>query len=371
MYGSDRCLYELLKRIDKEQFIPVLVLPFEGALSEKSRSLGITVYITDPWVLRKGIFHSIKFILYLLKLPLRALRLILIIRKEHISVVYSNTSVIIAPAVSAFIMRKPHICQIRELYDNYPRLSLFYRSFLCVFSQKIIAISNAAASLVHTTCPRKVTVVYDGIALDRFSVTDRKIPDTISEWKQQKRIVVSNIGRVSQIKGQELFIDSARECIKHDGNLRFLIIGGVFKGNERFMQHLQDRVKAYGMEETIMFTGFRDDVDDFMTGSDIIVVSTVITEGLGQVVMEGMAAGKAVIAPDRGGPAELIEHGIDGILYHPGNRDALAQAILKTAGDPAFRKSIGEKARSKAEKEFGIQNNIDAIEEILGETANH
>jgi phosphatidylinositol alpha 1,6-mannosyltransferase len=87
--------------------------------------------------------------------------------------------------------------------------------------------------------------------------------------------------------------------------------------------------------------------------------------------MEGMAAGKAVIAPDRGGPAELIEHGIDGILYHPGNRDALAQAILKTAGDPAFRKSIGEKARSKAEKEFGIQNNIDAIEEILGETANH
>ncbi len=49
MYGSDRCLYELLRGIDKEQFVPAVVLPFEGELSEKITALGIPVSITDPW----------------------------------------------------------------------------------------------------------------------------------------------------------------------------------------------------------------------------------------------------------------------------------------------------------------------------------
>ncbi len=367
MYGSDRCLYELVKRIDKTRFTPVIVLPFEGGLTGKLRALGVTVYITDPWVLRKGIFRSLKLLPYLLMLPAVIFRLARIIRKEGITVVYSNTSVIVGAPLAAFLTRRPHICHMRELYDSYPGLAPFYRSFLCLFSRKIIAISNAVAAFLQKSCSGKTAVVYDGIALERFTGTTGKIPAVLSEWKQQSRTIVSNIGRVSPIKGQELFIDAAHECIKSDRNFRFLIIGSIFKGNEQFMQGLQDRAAAYGMQETLTFTGFRDDVDDFMTGSDIIVVSTVITEGLGQVVMEGMAAGKVVIAPDKGGPVELIEDGTDGILYRAGNRDALVRALQKAAGDPALRESMGKKARIKAEKQFGIQSNIHSIERIIKE----
>ncbi len=367
MYGSDRCLYEIVKGIDKKQFVPVVVLPFEGVLAEKLKALGIDVYITDPWVLRKGVFHSPRLILYLLKIPVSIIRLIRIIRKEQISVVYSNTSVILGSPLSAFITRRQHIFHIRELYDNYPTLSPFYSLFLCLFSRKIIAISKAAAAFVQKNCSGKATVVYDGIALERFTGTTVKTPVELSEWKQKKRIIIANIGRVSQIKGQELFIDAAHECIKYNDNLRFLIIGDVFKGNEQFMQQLHYRVNSYNMQEMITFTGFRNDVDDFMTSSDIIVISTVITEGLGQVVMEGMAAGKVVIAPNKGGPVELIENGIDGILYISGNSGALVQALLRAAGDPVLRKSIGEKARYKAEKKFGIQGNIHALEQIIRE----
>jgi glycosyltransferase involved in cell wall biosynthesis len=371
MYGSDRCLYELVKRIDKGEFVPVVVLPFEGELSKRFRVSGITVYITDPWVLRKSTFRSIRVISYLLKLPVSVLKLIRIIRKERISVVYSNTSVVIGSGLAAFIMRRQHICHIRELYDDYPLLSRFYRFFLCRFSQRIIAISNAAASFVNPACPKKLSVVYDGIALDRFVQATHKIPDTLSEWKRQERIVVSNIGRVSPIKGQELFVTAAKECAEHDSNLRFLIIGDVFKGNEQFMLHLHDMVNTCGMQDVLLFTGFRDDVDSFIFSSDLIVLSTIITEGLGQVVMEGMTAGKVVIAPDKGGPVELIEDGVDGILYNSGNHNALAEAVLKAAGDPALRKSIGEKAKSKAGKQFGIQNNIAAIEQVIKQTITH
>lgn len=367
MYGSDRCLYELVKGIDKKQFTPVVVLPFEGELDKKLRELGVPVYIIDPWVLRKGVFHSTKFLLYLFKLPLSVFRLVRIIKKEHISIVYSNTSVIIGAALSAFVTSKPHVYHVRELYDNYPLISAFYRHFLCVFSSKVVAISKAVKSFLHLACPRKVEMVYDGIALERFNNINSQIPLRISEWKRNNYLVISNIGRVSLIKGQELFIDAAVECIKHTPNLRFLIIGDVFKGNEHFMSHLLEKVNAKNMKDFIIFTGFRKDIDDFIMHTDMIVVSTVITEGLGQVVMEGMAAGKVVIAPDKGGPAELIEHGVDGILYTAGNRDALAQAILKMVGDPGLRNFIGQNARYKAEKQFGIQNNINAIEQIIRE----
>ncbi len=369
MYGSDRCLYELVKRIDRNRFTPVCVLPFEGALSKRLRSLHVTVYITDPWVLRKGTFRSLKFISYILNLPGSILKLMRIMKKECISVVYSNTSVIIGSAFSACIMRKPHIYHIRELYDNYPKLARFYKLFLCAFSKKIITISNAASSLVKESCPGKIKVIYDGIELDRFVRTANKIPDTMSEWKRHEFTVVANIGRVSQIKGQELFIHAARESYKHDNKLRFLIVGDVFKGNEQFMLHLQDMVKGYGMQEVVLFTGFREDVDNFMANSDIIVISTLITEGLGQVVMEGMAAGRVVIAPDKGGPLELIENGKDGILYRAGDQHALERALLKAAEDPELRKSIAEKAVQKAEKQFGIHENVTAIEQVIRDAA--
>jgi glycosyltransferase involved in cell wall biosynthesis len=370
MYGSDRCLYELIKGINKKQFIPVVVLPFEGELAERLKALGVTVYITDPWVLRKGIFHSINFIPYLFKLPVSIFRLIRIIKRERISVVYSNTSVILGSALSSYIMRKPHIYHIRELYDNYPVIAIFYRRLLCFFSRKLIAISKAVESLLSGTCPGKIEMVYDGIVLDRFSKVELKMPDEISEWKQQNHLVISNIGRVSPIKGQDIFIDAIAESTKQNTDMRFLIIGDVFKGNEHFMHYLKNKVDIYSIKDFIVFTGFREDIDAFIVHSDIIVVSTIITEGLGQVVMEGMAAGKVVIAPNKGGPAELIEHEVNGILYSAGNPNALAQAILKVATDPALRKSIGEKARKKAEEKFGIQNNIQAIEKIINDVAN-
>ncbi len=365
MYGSDRCLYELIKGIDRERFVPVVVLPFEGLLSGKLKDLGVTVYLADPWVLRKGTFRSIRILLYVLKLPVSVLRLMRIIRKESVEVVYSNTSVLVGPALAACIMHRPYICHLRELYDSHARLAKPYGKFLCATSKKILAISWAAASTVDRVCRKKVAVIHDGIALERFINATHRIPGIIATWKQQGCVVVSDIGRVSLIKGQALFIEAAKECAQHDRSLRFLIVGDVFKGNEQLMAHLKDTVRRYDMQDIVLFTGFVQDVDDFIAGSDIIVLSTIITEGLGQVVMEGMAAGRGVIAPDRGGPVELIRHGTDGILYRAGDKDSLVRAILGAAADPTSMARIREQARLKAEKEFGVKKNVAAIEDAI------
>ncbi|MEJ7787655.1 MAG: glycosyltransferase, partial [Solirubrobacteraceae bacterium] len=57
----------------------------------------------------------------------------------------------------------------------------------------------------------------------------------------------------------------------------------------------------------------------------------------GQVVIEGMAARVPVVAAGAGGPAEIVDHDVNGVLYPMGDRAALASAMRELAGDPERR----------------------------------
>jgi glycosyltransferase involved in cell wall biosynthesis len=74
----------------------------------------------------------------------------------------------------------------------------------------------------------------------------------------------------------------------------------------------------------------------------------VLPEPFGQVVVEGMAAGLPVVAAAAGGPAELIVDGRTGLLYPPGNADAIAGILQRLASDCALRRRLGLAAREKA-----------------------
>ncbi len=367
MYGSDRCLYELIKGIDKKQFSPVVILPYEGILSDKLKELGIKTYFVDPWVMRKGIFHGIKFIKYIFGLPSSIIKIIRIVKNEHINLVYSNTSVIIGAPLASLLCGVPHVYHLREFYDDYPTLAFFYRSFMCFVSKKIIAIGNTVGKQVSKRCIKKLDVVYDGIDLNRFGSLNAAVPGELIELRKAGYLIVSDIGRISRIKGQELFMEAARLILDKYKNSMFLIIGDIFPGNMPFKKHLDELANQYGITDHILFTGFRNDVDAFIMHSDIVVLTTLISEALGQVVMEGMAAGKVVVAPDKGGPTELIENDVDGVLYRSGDKDALANTIIRLINDPLSREVIGKEAREKAMKNFGISKNINKIQEILKE----
>src|ERR1700704_3441600 len=81
---------------------------------------------------------------------------------------------------------------------------------------------------------------------------------------------------------------------------------------------------------------------------DILVHASIIPEPFGQVVIEGMAAGLPVVAAGAGGPAEVIEDGVTGILYPPGDVGALASALRKLAAKPHLRERLGRAGRVQA-----------------------
>jgi glycosyltransferase involved in cell wall biosynthesis len=72
-----------------------------------------------------------------------------------------------------------------------------------------------------------------------------------------------------------------------------------------------------------------------------------IPEPFGQVVVEGMAAGAAVVATRGGGPSELVRDGVDGLLVASDDVASMAAALRRLAGDAAERQRLGEAARAR------------------------
>ena len=73
------------------------------------------------------------------------------------------------------------------------------------------------------------------------------------------------------------------------------------------------------------------------------------TETMGNVVLEALACGCAVVAPDAGGIPSLVEPGKTAILYPPGRVDEAARAVHKILNEPAFRSQLGRQARQAVE----------------------
>ena len=129
---------------------------------------------------------------------------------------------------------------------------------------------------------------------------------------------VGILGRLDPWKGQHVFLDAFAAAFG-DGGAEAVIVGTKLFGDDGYLEELERQVKALGLEGRVEFRGFRDRVDDELRSLDVLVHASTIPEPFGQVVVEGMAAGLAVVAADAGGPAEVITHGVDGLLYPPGD----------------------------------------------------
>lgn len=158
---------------------------------------------------------------------------------------------------------------------------------------------------------------------------------------------VGMVGRLAPWKGQHLFLEAFAHAFPA-GVQQAVIVGAPLFGEEGYARDLEDLCGRLGLDGRVEFRGFRELVGEELSRFDILVHASVIPEPFGQTVVEGMAAGLPVVAPAAGGPAEVIGHGVDGLLYPPGDLSALAGALRTLASDPELRARMGEAARTRA-----------------------
>jgi len=332
--GAQRFLVDLCKNFDNEKFeIAVCVLGKEtnSFLESELRENHIPMFFLNlRWT-----FH-----------PLTILRLTNLFKFFKPDVIHTHLRAIRYILIPSRIARVPlHIHTIHSLAKH--DTSFLYRDLNRIAFKYLdvipVSISKEVARSVKATYGVESVVIYNGIPTSEYLREKRKSDELIR---------ILNIGKFKKAKNHLLLVEAFSKTVKEMPNLRLLLVGD---GSLR--KKVENKAKTLGLEEKVLFLGWRSDIPEILADCDIFVLSS-DWEGLGIVLIEAMASGKPIVATNVGGIPEVVEDGITGILVPPRNPDALAKAILLLARDKKLRKEMGKRGREKAAREFDIETAV-------------
>jgi glycosyltransferase involved in cell wall biosynthesis len=207
----------------------------------------------------------------------------------------------------------------------------------------------------------RVEVVYPGHDAGRFAAiptgTDLAIRAALSLAPTAP--VIALVGRlVMAQKGQDLMLRAMSELLRHCPDAVLLIVGD---GPDR--APLEALTGRLGMTMAVRFLGHRDDIPDLLAASNVVAVPSVVEEAFGLVALEGMAAGRPVVAFASGGLPEIVHDGETGILMRKRDVAGLASALLRLLTHHALARRYGAAGRRVA-AEFTSEARVDALTAI-------
>ncbi len=230
----------------------------------------------------------------------------------------------------------------------------------------IIAASEAVKQeYAATGCdPDRIEVIYNGIDA-RFLDTPRSSSER-GEDAASDEIRLIYVGRLCDEKGVHIILRSLETLVNEQGrrNLHLDIFG---EGDEAYVKELHAFLNEKRLSERVTFHGKvpQEQLIRAYDQSTIMLIPSIWKEPFGLVVAEGMARGLPVITSNLGGPAEIVTHGIDGLLTGPGDAQAVAASIAQLADDAALRARLAHAARATVQERFMIEKNARRVEAHL------
>lgn len=226
---------------------------------------------------------------------------------------------------------------------------------------RIISVSDAVKDVLVSSGIRgdKIVTIFDGIDFDRF---DPNKVDASSRIREELGIpadagVISMVANYSEAK-HDCFLRAVPLVLREVPNAYF-ILAGRDTGPETF----GSIIASLGVSKNVILAGFRSDVPDILSATDI-TVNSAISEGLSGALIESFAMGVPVVASNVGGIPEVVNEGVNGLLVPPSSPEALAAAIIKLLKDVEFRTEMGKRCRDLAYKSFSIDAMVDKTEAL-------
>lgn len=254
-------------------------------------------------------------------------------------------------------LREPMAGWNRIKFGAYERLDNF---ILRAAADRVIAVSNRMAGtlIANGFKSSRVTTIHNGIDLAK-SIASRSAGDMKRALGvTDASIVFGTAGRLSPVKGHDTFIKAARLILDKVPGARF-----VFAGDGPLETNLKALAARSGVDGACVFLGARSDINDVIAAFDVLVLPS-LSEGLPMAVLEGMAAGKAVVASRVGGLPEVIQHGTSGLLVPPADAQALASACVDLATDREWASRMGTEAKRVVAAEFSHERGAAAVVDL-------
>lgn len=158
-------------------------------------------------------------------------------------------------------------------------------------------------------------------------------------------IVVTSTGRIIKDKGFDVLCEVANQ-FKDNKKIKFVVAGD---GN--YKNEWQSKIESEGMQNQVFLLGYREDIDNILSDSDIFIICTK-HETLCNSLLEAATHSLPLVASNVGGIPEIIDNGDNGFLVEAGNVEGFATALRELIEDEKLRTEMGKSAKQKVNNKF-------------------
>jgi len=354
----------------------------EGLSKEKYEIDLITGEEFDKDILNKVKNHpfdiiqikGLKWKLNFLHDPIVLLKLIKLLKKKQYDIVHTHTTKAgILGRIAAYLSGVPvivhglHGSTFQAFNSGLLNWLLFlFERFTDRFTDAYISVSKVLSeTYIEKGIGKKDNhyTVYSGMELSKFY----HARDKINYQEKHKELginegefLIGNVARLETRKGHQFLLDAFKNVVGEQkyGQVKLLIIG---EGNKR--KYLENYVKELNLGDKVIFTGYREDVEELMALMDIFVLTS-LREGLPRVLVQAAAVGMPSVAFNVDGVPEIIKDNYNGFLVKVKDVEQLENRIVRYMNNKELVLLHGQKGREFIENKWSIEGMVDRIDKI-------
>ncbi len=294
-----------------------------------------------------------------------AMKLASFVDENDIDVIHFHWTKDMPTVVLAKVLskKKPHLVQTRNMTMTRFKND-FYHKWLYKNIDMMHAVTNQVKEQIERFVPQsvrpKIKMVYMGVKEPK--VDEKRVEELKHKYGiTDEEFVVGIVGRIEEGKGQWLLIEALEKL--QNPNIKALVVGHTM--DEGYLSELKEKVKGYGIERQVIFTGFTKEVNEHFRLCDASALATK-QETFGLVVIEAMVNEVVVVATNKGGPLEIIDDGVDGLLFERDAED-LSKRLQWLYENQTKAKEMAKRAKHKVLEKFEYTQQLEKLYKAIDE----
>ena len=218
--------------------------------------------------------------------------------------------------------------------------------------QHIVAVSDAIRHYIPETIgipARRLSTIHNGIV---------GLPASTPAQRAPAPLTFIAVGRLDPIKNHRMMLNAFAELARQQPAAVLRIVG-----DGPCRAALQAQAAELGLQQRVLFDGFRDDIPAVLAQADVFLMSSHY-EGISIALLEAMRAGLPAVATRVGGIPETVLDQQSGLLVADDDAAGFAQAMRTLAADAALRHRLGAAALAYQQAEFSLDRMVQSYEAL-------
>ena len=351
--GTEQQILELVRRIDRKHFEPMVCCFRHGRKAREIESLGVPVFQVAK-------HHKLDITI----LP----RLVQLLRRERIDILQTFLW-----TANAWGRAAGRIAGVPVLVAGERNVDIWEQSYkrtigrlLARYTDRIVGNSEAVREYLLQRGgldPADVSTIYNGVNFERFEQPVDPAERRAELGIPENALLAGVVARVEPAKDHETLLRAFGHVKERTADVHLAVVGdGSLRPSLEALAH------ELGIGDRVHFTGFRTDAAEWIATFDFSVLSS-RKEGLSNTVIESMAAGRPVIATAVGGNPEVIVEGETGYLLPVRQPEAFGEAIATLTSDRERLREMGAAGKKRVHALFSVDQMVENTSRLYLELA--